>query len=285
MEEKLEDRTSGSQLAGRDPAGTEDTRAEDAGTDQVTVFAAEFLASARALFAAAGVEETIARVVEMAVEAIEGCDVAGLLLLEGDALSTPVHSDRAVADLDDLQRLSGEGPCVDAIAERRIVYVADLAEVANGSSWSLFARQATGEGLRSALALPLTTNGIVGSLNLYGRYPVAFGVLDRAKAVLLATLAGLALVSAHAHEDEVNLNAHLHDALSTREVIGQAQGILMERERITADHAFDILRRASQNLNRKLRDVARDLVETGVRPLTDDQTVSRPARAAPRSHA
>jgi AmiR/NasT family two-component response regulator len=55
-------------------------------------------------------------------------------------------------------------------------------------------------------------------------------------------------------------------ALGTRELIGQAQGILMEREHITSQQAFDILRRASQHLNIKLREVAQDLVDTGERP-------------------
>ena len=267
----LEHRAFEHRASGERASGERAGAAEAPDGDPVTVLTADVAESARILFAAGGLAETIARVVEMAVETIEGCDVAGLLLVEGDALATPVHTDRAVADLDELQRLSGQGPCLDAVTGRRIVYVddlADLADLADGGPWALFARQATGEGLRSALALPLTTNGSLGSLNLYGRCPAAFGVIDRAKAVLLSTLGGLALSSAHAHEDEVSLNAHLHDALTTREVIGQAQGILMERERITPDHAFDVLRRASQHLNRKLRDVAQDLVETGVRPET-----------------
>ena len=61
---------------------------------------------------------------------------------------------------------------------------------------------------------------------------------------------------------------NLTDALRTRELIGQAQGILMERERITADQAFDVLRRASQHMNIKLREVAETLVDTGESPNT-----------------
>jgi AmiR/NasT family two-component response regulator len=75
-------------------------------------------------------------------------------------------------------------------------------------------------------------------------------------------------VSAQTHEDEERLNTRLHAALATREVIGQAQGILMERERISSSEAFDVLRRASQHLNVKLRDVAQDLVDTGEVPDT-----------------
>src|ERR1700728_1302975 len=84
----------------------------------------------------------------------------------------------------------------------------------------------------------------------------------------LAAVTSLAISVARSHEDEERRTEHLHAALTTREVIGQAQGILMERERISAAQAFDDLRRASQYLNRKLRDVAQDLVDTGTRPET-----------------
>ena len=86
--------------------------------------------------------------------------------------------------------------------------------------------------------------------------------------MILASLTSLAVSAARSHEDEERRTEHLHAALTTREVIGQAQGILMERERISAGQAFDVLRRASQHLNRKLRDVAQDLVDTGDRPET-----------------
>jgi AmiR/NasT family two-component response regulator len=70
-----------------------------------------------------------------------------------------------------------------------------------------------------------------------------------------------------AHEDDTEIARNLEAALLTREIIGQAQGILMERERITADQAFVILRRASQHLNIKLHDVAQALVEPGSDPI------------------
>ena len=114
-----------------------------------------------------------------------------------------------------------------------------------------------------------SANGTRGALNLYARLPAAFGALDRAHGQIFGTLAGLALTAAEAHEDDLRRMESLEHALVTREMIGQAIGILMERERITADQAFDILRRASQRLNVKLRDVAQDLVETGERPVLD----------------
>jgi GAF domain-containing protein len=234
-------------------------------SDPTFELAADFSETARILFAAGSVTDTLAQVVELAMATIEGCDFAGLFLLEKDVVTSPVHTDPIVDEIDALQHETGEGPCLDAIAQRLAFYADDAAD---DPRWPRFGPQASAAGIRSVLALPLTTNGSLGALNLYARYPAAFGVVDRAKGVILASLAGLAVSAAHSHEDEERRADHLNAALATREVIGQAQGILMERERISPTQAFDVLRRASQHLNRKLRDVAQDFVDTGDRPQT-----------------
>jgi AmiR/NasT family two-component response regulator len=87
-------------------------------------------------------------------------------------------------------------------------------------------------------------------------------------------MAGFALAIARDHENEERRAENLQAALVTRELIGQAQGILMERERITAVQAFNVLRQASQHLNVKLREVAQDLVENGERPETGTAPLS-----------
>jgi GAF domain-containing protein len=221
--------------------------------------------TAQILFSAGGVHSTLEQVVAVAVHTIEGCDFAGLFLLEGDIVVTPVHTDPVVEEIDTLQRESGQGPCLDAISQRVMVYGDDLH---SDERWPSFGPAADELGIRSALALPLTASGTMGAVNLYAQYPAAFGVVDRAKGVILASLASVALTAAHSLEDEERRIENLHSALSSREVIGQAQGILMERERIAADQAFDVLRRASQYLNIKLREVAQTLVDTGERPET-----------------
>jgi len=232
--------------------------------DPAATLASDLSDTAQILFSAGSVKDTLAAVVHLAVATIEGCDFAGIFLVEGDAITTPVHSHPVVGEIDALQHQYGEGPCLDAIAHRMSFYAGDLDE---DQRWGRFGPEAMARGMRSVLALPLSGNG-AGALNLYASYPRAFGVVDRARGLLLASLAGLALSLAHSHEEEVQLADNLHAALRTRELIGQAQGILIERERITADQAFEILRRASQHLNRKLREVAQDLVETGERPDT-----------------
>jgi GAF domain-containing protein len=233
--------------------------------DPVYELTADFAQTARILFSAGGVHATLGQVVALAVETIEGCDYAGLFIVEDNAVVAPVLSDPIVAVIDALQHQTGEGPCLDAIAQRAMVY-GD--EINSDERWPKFGPQAAAHGIRSVLALPLTTNGTNGAVNLYATFPVAFGVLDRAKGVILASLASAALSAAHTFEDEERRIENLHSALSSREIIGQAQGILMERERIAADQAFDVLRRASQFLNIKLREVAQTLVDTGEKPET-----------------
>lgn len=233
--------------------------------DPTTELIARFSETASALFSAGGVIDTLQQVVDLAAETIEGCDFAGVFLLGGDSITTPVHTDPLVVEIDALQRQCEEGPCLAAIGHATTHYAGDLADDVR---WPCFGPRATALGVRSALAVSLSADGTLGALNLYARCFHAFGVVDRAKGVILAALAGLALSSAAAHDAEERRLDNLQHALVTREVIGQAQGILMERERITPDQAFDVLRRASQHLNIKLRDVAQALVETGERPQT-----------------
>ena len=236
--------------------------------DSFSEFAISFSETAQALFAAGSVHDTLVSVVELAKATIEGCDFAGLFLIEGDVVVTPVCTDAIVAEVDATQHETGEGPCLDAVAHRLIFYADDLSK---DHRWLHFAPSATQAGIRSVLALPLSADAHIGALNLYARYPAAFGVVDRAKAAILVPLASLALSAAHSHEDEERRAASLNSALTSRETIGEALGILMERERITADQAFDVLRRASHHLNIKLREVAQHLIDTGESPDTGDR--------------
>ncbi len=233
--------------------------------DPTTELVGRFSETASALFSAGGVIDTLQRVVDLAAETIEGCDFAGVFLLGGGSITTPVHTHPLVVEIDALQHQCEEGPCLAAIAQRTTHYADDLADDAR---WPCFGPRATTLGVRSALAVSLSADGTLGALNLFARCSQAFGVVDRAKGVILAALAGLALSSAEAHDAEERRVDNLQEALVTREVIGQAQGILMERERITPDQAFDVLRRATQHLNIKLRVVAQALVDTGERPQT-----------------
>ena len=209
------------------------------------------------------VEGTLQRVVDTAVATVDGCDFAGVFVLDEHGVTTSSYSDATVLEIDAVQHRTGEGPCLDALSTGAAVYAGDLTDDVR---YPTFGTHAASSGIRSVLAFPLQVDAVRGALNLYARLPHAYGATDRGKGVILATLAGIALSSvAHRHVVEQR-NVNLQQAMLYREVIGQAQGILMEREHITADQAFAILRRASQHLNEKLRDVARTLVETGQLP-------------------
>jgi len=237
-----------------------------AGDDPISALTADFLQTGRALFAAGNVEDTLTKVVELAVATIEGCAFAGVFLVVEGRVTTGVHTDTGMAEVDALQIRTGEGPCLDAIAGGLTFYAEDLA---TDFRWPRFGPVATEGGVRSVLALPLLgADSSRGALNLYAYYPGAFGIIDRARGLILASLAALALSTAQSHSDEERRAANLRAAVATREIIGQAIGILMERERIPADQAFDVLRRASQHLKLKLREVAQTLVDTGESPDT-----------------
>jgi len=218
---------------------------------------------AKILLSPGTVSQTLELIVTLSVAAIDGCDEAGLCRSAGDD-DAPAPSSPLVAKLDAVQTTLGEGPCFDALGGLDSVYVDDLSEDAR---WPRFGPTAFAAGLRSALAYRLSAGTeTLGALQLYARLPGAFNATDRAQGLIFAAHAGMALAVAQSQASQRGRTDHLQTALVSREIIGQAQGILMERERITADQAFDLLRRSSQRLNIKLRDVAQELVDTGAIP-------------------
>jgi hypothetical protein len=229
-----------------------------------------FVAIARSLSSEPTVLGTLQRIVDSAVATVEGCDLAGIFLLSGAEVTTPVYSEALALEADAAQQDAGQGPCFDAVRGETVVYAQDLAA---DPRWPAFGPRAAAMGLRSLLSCRLFTDTTLGALNLYARLPGAYGLIDRTKAVVFAAHAGIALGAAKALEGaavslqgEVDLVQNLRGALASREVIGQAEGILIERERITADQAFGVLRQASQHLNIKLREIAQYVVDTGEVP-------------------
>jgi GAF domain-containing protein len=227
--------------------------------DVFSKFALDFSDTTRTLFTAGSVREIVDGIVELAVSTIEGCDFAALFLTRGGVV-TSVDTDPAIQAIEAREIGSGEGPGVDAVAHQRIIYVDNLADEVR---WPNFAPLAHEAGIRSLLSLPVSSDFHAGALSLYSRYPAAFDVHWRARALILVTLASFALSAAHTREDDERRLANYVTALASREMIGQATGILIERKRITAEQAFVILRHTSQHYNVKLREVARHLIETG----------------------
>jgi hypothetical protein len=116
--------------------------------------------------------------------------------MDGNAAATAAHADPIVMEIDALQYRLGEGPCLDALTHR-LIFCAD--DLSNDLRWPTFAPLASRAGVRSILVLPLSVNLQQGALSLCARCPDAFGVVGRAKATVLASLAGLALSLAHSY--------------------------------------------------------------------------------------
>jgi hypothetical protein len=210
------------------------------------------------------------QIVDFAFATVEGSDVACISLPDANNVFTPAYSAPLAFEIDQLQYAASEGLCLDAISKEPTVYAEDLPY---NQCWPVLGPQAAALGMRSLLSRRLSANATRGALNLCAALPRAHGAIDRNKALILAAHAGIALGAAEAREDAaLSLDVGLHRiddliaALGTREIIAQAEGILIERERITAKQAFDVLRRASQHLNVKLRELANYVVETGEVP-------------------
>ena len=224
--------------------------------------AEEFADLARALLEEGDVEHTLQKIVDMAVETVDGCDYAGISLLKGTKGSTPVASDEVVRAVDAIQYETGEGPCLDAIRDHEVFETGDMARE---HRWPHFATQAhAATGVTSMLCFRLFVAGdTLGALNLYSKAEDAFDEHSRAVGVVFAAHAAIAMSTA-IHEEQMD------EALASRDLIGQAKGILMAREGVNADEAFDMLRRASQRLNLKLRDVAGGIVDRSRAPAGDE---------------
>ena len=221
-----------------------------------------FAEMARALLAEDDVQHTLQKICDLAVETIEGCDHAGVSFLKGRKVDTPAASDDVPRHVDAIQYEVGEGPCLDAIRDHEVFETGDLGRE---DRWPQFATRAQREtGITSMLCFRLFVEGdTLGALNLYSKAASAFGEESRTVGLVFAAHAAVALSSA-IHDEQ------MEEALQSRDLIGQAKGILMAREGITADQAFDMLRRASQRLNVKLRDVAGGIVERSAAPAGDE---------------
>ncbi|HEX9711572.1 MAG TPA: GAF and ANTAR domain-containing protein [Actinomycetota bacterium] len=229
--------------------------------------ASSFAEISRGLYSASTVKETLQRIVDFSVWTIDGCSGAGISFIQNGDVVTPVWTEPTVVEVDEMQYATGQGPCLDAISHGESFYAEDLLTDAR---WPTFGPMAAQAGLRSLLSFRLAGEATLGALNLYARLPRAFGATDRATGLIFATHAGVALAAAvelgdatRALEVETKRLENLQGALSSRQTIGRAEGILMNRELITGDQAFDLLRQASQQLNIKLREIAEFVVDTG----------------------
>lgn len=226
--------------------------------------AGEFVRLAEALGEAVTVGEQLHRVVDAARVTVPGADLVSITLRDGGGFHTPVETDPVATRLDEAQYRLDEGPCVEATCTTGLglAYSADLGA---GREFPRFGPAAAGLGVHSVLAVGMFPHGgdapRMGALNVYSHRVGGLDERDRDMALVLAAHAATALAASRACDAAELQAAQLRRALDTRDIIGQAKGILMERRGISADEAFETLRTASQSLNVKLTEVARTVVD------------------------
>jgi GAF domain-containing protein len=174
---------------------------------------------------------------------------------------TAAFTGQLALDLDERQYEVGHGPCVDAAVSGTTLIIRDFG---TEDRWPTYTPGALKLGAGSSISTPLPLlQDITGALNIYSLEPNCFDDEDIALAETIASYAATPLVNAIEYTQAVDLAAHLREAMKSRATIEQAKGILMERHKLTAEIAFDLLVKASQTQNRKLRDIADALVATG----------------------
>jgi GAF domain-containing protein len=215
--------------------------------------AARLAELARATSVPRQANEILSEVTAAAVELITGVDTAGVLLMRGSGFESLGGTTDLPHRLDELQMTFDEGPCVDAAVDELVVRTDDFR---SETRWPKYSAAAAEVGVLSGISFKLfTADRAAGALNLFGYEPHEWGTEDQTAGGMLAAHAAAAIL---ANEQGQQLTT----ALLTRDRIGQAKGIIMERYRVDDVRAFELLRQLSQESNTKLADVAQKVIDT-----------------------
>jgi len=228
---------------------------------------------ARVLSMAGDENARLEAAVDAAIALVDRCDHAGITINEKGGLLTRVSSDDLVRRANEMQHDLGEGPCLDVRRDQDTFVVTDLARDERWPRWSPKVHQELHVGSMMSL-LVYTDRDSFGALSLYARTGRRFDADDVAVGQALASHLSVAVVADRQY-DKLGLG------MANRNIIGQAQGILMERLDVTAEQAFDYLRRASMHLNRKVIEVAADIASTRALPALDRVTDGEDQRRDP----
>ena len=214
---------------------------------------------ARLIYTGTTFEEVYQHLVDTAPRVVEGCDHASLMLACRDGYETAAASDNVARHIDALERELGEGPCVDAIDDEAGQIDPDISK---HSTWPRLAERVLAETpVRGMAGFRIVLEGQkIGALNLFSDSPGKFD-LRGAQGAVLASFASVALVSVANQERADSLRRGLE---SNREV-GKAIGLMMAAHQMGSDEAFELLRRASNDMNMKLTEVAREVIENAER--------------------
>lgn len=211
----------------------------------------------RQVAARADLQQALQAVVDLAVDSSAAPRASVTLVKDRYSLETAARSDDLVGLADELQYDLEEGPCLAAAEDGGVWLIPDTTTDERFPRWSPAVAEL---GLRSVCSVHLfTQRQVLGALNLYYDQPQEFTTEDVEVAKVVAAHASVAMARLRGQID-------LWRAIDSRHLVGQAQGILIERFGLTSEKAFEVLRRYSQQHNTKLREVAASLVETGALP-------------------
>jgi GAF domain-containing protein len=233
---------------------------------------------ARLPFDTTTMDAMLQRIAELAKELITGVEDASVTLMADDRAYTAAYTGRLALDLDESQYGRGYGPCLEAAVGEEIREVSDARRE---TRWADYARVAVERGSLSSLSVPLPVReGLHGGLNLYAIEANGFDDVARHISRVFASYAAVAVHNMHLYQSTREQAEQLDTAMSTRAVIEQAKGILMSQRHCDAEEAFALLAAASQRSNRKLRDIAKAIVD-GVTVSDGGRTESAPQRSTP----
>jgi GAF domain-containing protein len=211
--------------------------------------------AAREMAEGSTLTETVERAVQMTVDVIDHCDMAGVSVATSSRVRTLAASSDLLRIIDDLQFQLREGPCFDTLRSQDAVTANDLATDPRWPQWGPLVSDRTGA--RASMSFRLFTNRDgLGALNVYSTQSAGFSGDDAVLGYVVAAHTAVAIANLR----EVQ---QLTSALENRTTIGQATGIIMERFGLDADSAFGVLRRISQTNNIKVATLAADLVAQG----------------------
>ena len=204
-------------------------------------------------------QAALLRVAQAGCQLLANCEAASITIIERGRPTTVSSTSDAAIVVDRAQYDANDGPCLAAAREERLI---GLDDISDEQHWTSFRDAALGQGLLASLSLPLVLGGgTQGGLNIYGNKPGAFSDDDERIATAFAAQASVVVANAQAYWTAFDATHNLSIALESRAVIEQAKGVLIARHGYSDDEAFAELRHRSQAANRKLREVAVDLVE------------------------
>src|SRR5215216_848607 len=207
----------------------------------------------------ANLSDSLRRIAAAGCAVLDTCSAASVTLIVAGRPITMAATDELATELDQAQYDTGAGPCLTAARQAQIVRIDSIAR---DDRWPGFKRAAIGREIASSLSVPLiiADEDTYGALNSYADTAGAFDAEDEELATAFATQAAIAVSNVVAYWASFELSRNLQAAMEHRSTIEQAKGGLMAEHRCSPDEAFTMLRRRSQAENRKLRDIAADIV-------------------------